>query len=246
MAKRDKFNGFVVEDNCDMVDAIEARFNPDTLKYEIVNDADGKPKKVKAPADQFKKKNPDRKKKLEEMAAKVTANMKTLKSSDAGRLFRLNTCAVSDEGVVGSAAKTWMVGINDLETLLEETHKVALKDYFTLGVASGKSLADLSKTILMVFALTELADGMFMPEVPKPNKMGNIEHPDSKMLMIAFKIDECYPKGFPAGVNTPTKAVKMVMDKINDYKTYSQHLISFTKDPKPYEELLDVMDGMKK
>lgn len=246
MAKRDKFNGFVVEDNGDMVDAIEARFNPDTLKYEIVNDADGKPKKVKAPADQFKKKNPDRKKKLEEMAAKVTANMKTLNSSDAGRLFRLNTCAVSDEGVVGSAAKTWMVGINDLETLLEETHKVALKDYFTLGVASGKSLADLSKTILMVFALTELADGMFMPEVPKPNKMGNIEHPDSKMLMIAFKIDDCYPKGFPAGVNTPTKAVKMVMDKINDYKTYSQHLISFTKDPKPYEELLDVMDGMKK
>ena len=62
MAKRDKFNGFVVEDNGDMVDAIEARFNPDTLKYEIVNDADGKPKKVKAPADQFKKKNPDRKK----------------------------------------------------------------------------------------------------------------------------------------------------------------------------------------
>ncbi len=180
------------------------------------------------------------------MAAKVTANMKTLNSSDAGRVFRLNTCAVSNEGIVGSAAKTWMVGINDLETLLEETHKSALKDYFTLGVASGKSLAALSDTILMVFALTELADGMFMPEVPTPNKMGNIEHPDSKMLMIAFKIDECYPKGFPAGVNTPAKAVKMVLDKINEYKTYSQHLISFTKDPKPYEELLDVMDGMNK
>ncbi len=229
----------------EMVDAVEARFNPDTLKYEIVNDADGNPKKVKAPADQFKKKNPDRKKRLEEMTAKVTANMETLNSSDAGRLFRLNTCAVS-EGIVGSAAKTWIVGINDLETLLEETHKTALKDYFTLGVASGKSLADLSKTILMVFALTELTDGMFMTEWPAPDKDGNPIHPDSKMMAITFKIDEDYPKGFPAGVNTPTKAVKMVMDKIKDYKYYSQHLISFTKDPKPYNEVNEVLLGMKK
>ena len=229
----------------EMVDAVEARYNPEKLQYEIVTDANGKPKKVKAPADQFEKKDPDRKKRLEEMAAKVTANMKTLNSSDAGRLFRLNTCAVS-EGIVGSAAKTWMVGINDLETLLEETHKTALKDYFTLGVASCKSLADLSKAILMVFALTELTDGMFMPEWPAPDKDGNPIHPDSKMMAITFKIDEDYPKGFPAGVNTPAKAVKMVMDKIKDYKYYSQHLISFTKDPKPYNEVNEVMLGMKK
>lgn len=246
MAKRDKGNGFVVEDNGEMVDAIEARYNPEKLQYEIVTDTNGKPKKVKAPADQFKKKDPDRKKRLEEMAAKVTANMKTLEPSDAGRLFRLNTCAASNEGVVGSAAKTWMVGFNDLETLMEETHKAALKDYFTLGVASGKSLAALSDTILMVFALTELANGMFMPEVPVPDQNGKFEQPDPKMVMIAFKIDECYPKGFPAGVNTPTKAVKMVMDKINDYKTLSQHLISYTKDPKPYNELNEVMLGMNK
>lgn len=208
-----------------------AKYNPEKLKYELVEE---KPTVEKAAT---------KKGKLEKMAEKVLANPKGLESSDAGRQFRLTVAAASEKCVVGSAAKTWAVGLNDLETLMGDTLKSALKEYFTLSVASGVSLADLSEKIIITFALTELKDNMFMPEVPAPNMNGVIEEPDHKLLMTMWELKTGYPKGLPAGVNTPTKAVKMVTDKMNDYKFYAEQLISYIKDPKPYD---DITNGVLK